>query len=175
MPTWRVHIFMGICITALFVYVITLIDLWYLFIKDNQIQFLFWFHAGFICILGSLLPDYDYRKTKIRHALGPVLGLFIIMSYVYLNLSDLSNIDLDLFLILLFAFFIIPSFFGFVFPFRHHGKMHSFSAAVLYVLIWMLLELLVFQMTPLQSGIIGLFGFIGYSSHLLLDLDLKLY
>ncbi len=174
MPSWRVHVFIGASLSVILLYAFYHLDLWYLFISENQLQFLFFFHCCFIGILGSVAPDFDYRNTRIRHALGPCLGLFIIISYVYINLPDLTKIDPNLIIILLIAFFVIPFLFGLVFPFRHHGKLHSISAACLFVLIWMCVELLIFKMSIIQTSIIGLFGFVGYSSHLLLDLDLKL-
>ena len=87
MPSWRVHVFVGIILTIIMLYACYYIGLWYLFIENNQVQFLFVLHSCFILILGSVLPDFDYRKTRIRHALGPMLGLFIIVSYIYLNLK----------------------------------------------------------------------------------------
>ena len=173
MPSWRVHVFIGISLTILLTYVCHSFKLWYLFIFEDQVQYLFWMHCIFVCMLASVLPDFDYRRTRIRYALGPMLGLFIIISYIYLNYIEPLKIDLNLILILMVGFLVIPFLAGLVFPFKHHGKLHSISAACIYFLIWVGVELLIFKMSPTAAGIIGLFGFAGYCSHLLLDLDLK--
>ena len=174
MPSWRVHLFTGILLAIFLIYICYIFNVWYPFVVNNQVQFFYLLHICFILILGSVLPDFDYRKTRIRHALGPVLGLFIIVSYIYLNLSKPFEIDLKLILILLLAFLIFPFLAGLIFPFKHHGKLHSLSAAIIYGLCWLCVELFIFNFSIPQAGIVAVFGFVGYFFHLLLDKDLKL-
>ena len=104
MPSWRLHIIFGILVTSLLLYACLRLDLDYLFIYHGQPQYLFLFHFAFVSMLGSLFPDFDYRKTKIRHMLGPALGGIIIISYLYLNRYQIITIDPMFILFLLFIF-----------------------------------------------------------------------
>ncbi|WP_455392295.1 hypothetical protein [[Eubacterium] cellulosolvens] len=173
MPSWRAHVITGSIIIVALVIVCYYLELSYLFVDQNQVQYFFCFHIAFVSILGSLLPDFDYRKTRIRHMVGPTLVGFLLVSFLYLNRYSLFTIDpvslLVLFIILILILFLL----GLVIPFKHHGRMHSVAAAVIYTITWLILELFIFDMTPLQAGVIGLFGFAGYFSHLALDLDVK--
>ena len=173
MPSWRVHVIFSILVTSLLGYACLRLGLDHLFINDGQIQYFFVFHLGFVSLLGSLFPDYDYRKTKIRHILGPALGGFIVISYIYLNRYTPAEIDPILILFLMFIFIVIPFLFGLVVPFKHHGKLHTIVVAIIFAIVWILIELLVFDLLKLQAIIIGLFGFINYSAHLLIDRNLR--
>jgi hypothetical protein len=51
--------------------------------------------------------------------------------------------------------------------------MHSGTACIIYAIVCFLVEYLVFDVSILQAGMIGGFGFMGFASHLLLDGDLK--
>ena len=173
MPSWRVHLITGALLSAVLAYACFYTGLGYLFVNQNQIQFYFVVNIGFITLLGSVFPDFDYRKTLIRHALGPVLAVFVVVSYVYLNRNNASSIN-PIFLTLLFVVFVfLPYILGLVLPLKHHGKLHSILASCMFCLLWLGLELLIFRMTTIQAGVIAVFGFMGYNSHLLLDLDLK--
>ena len=173
MPSWRVHLAIGITITALLLYIFHYLDLWHFFITDKNVQSIFWLHVWVVALLGSLFPDFDYRKTRIRHALGPILGLFIFSSIIYLNRYDLFSINPASLVFVLFLFMFLPFIAGLVIPFEHHGKLHSITAAVIFALFWFGLELVIFNISYIQAGLIGFFGFIGYISHLILDLELK--
>jgi hypothetical protein len=174
MPSWRLHVTTGIILTAMMIYGFFISDLWYLFIDQNQIQFFFIFHIVFISVLGSLMPDFDYRKTRIRNAFGPVLGGFICLSYIYQNNFEPSRINPAFLLVLMIVFILLPFIAGIVIPFKHHGKLHSILSAGVYSISWAGLELFIFSMSEIQAATVFLFGFVGYFSHLLLDGDLKL-
>jgi hypothetical protein len=160
-------------VTSLLAYACIRLNLDYLFINEEQIQLFFVFHLGFVSLLGSLFPDFDYRKTKIRHMLGPALGGFIVISYIYLNRNAPTEIDPILILFLMFIFIVIPFLFGIAVPFKHHGKLHTIVVAIIFAILWIVIELLVFDLSKLQAILIGFFGFINYSSHLLIDRNLK--
>lgn len=174
MPTWRVHVFTGVILTTLMIYGCYYFDYWELFIYKNQIQYFFWLHVWFIAILGSVLPDFDSSKTRIRHAFGMLMGAFIVVSLIYLHRFEPLNIKPISLIFIVLLFIIIPFLIGLVVPFKHHGKFHSVTAAAVYALVWLLLEFLAFDMTSPQAGMIGAFAFVGYMSHLLMDRDLKL-
>ena len=173
MPSWRVHVIFGILVTSLLAYACIRLNLDYLFINEEQIQYFFVFHLGFVSLLGSLFPDFDYRRTKIRHMLGPALAGFIVISYIYQYRTEPLKIDPMFILFLAFIFVVIPFLFGIAVPFKHHGKLHTIIVAIIFDIIWIVIELLVFDLSKLQAILIGLFGFINYSSHLLIDRHLK--
>jgi hypothetical protein len=174
MPSWRIHVTIGLCISILLIYICYYLDLSHLFVSDGEIQYFFVFHVCFISVLGSILPDYDYRKTRIRHSLGIILGSFVVVSIVYLYRTEPEKIDPIFLLFIMIAIVTVIFLLGLVVPFKHHGKMHSMSAAMFYGIGWIGLELWLFQMSILQAGVISLFGFVGFFFHLLLDQDLKM-
>ena len=174
MPGWKFHLTVGFILSIVLIYASFTLGYGYLFIEGWELQFFFIFHVGFITLLGSLAPDFDYRRTRIRNALGPVLGVFVVISFIYINRSELGDVDPTFVLVLLIVFILVPFLAGIAIPFKHHGRMHSISFALLYGLTWIGLEIIIFNMTFMQSAAIGIFGFLGYFSHLLMDRILKL-
>lgn len=173
MTSWRFHLFTGFLITVLLINICFITDLIQLFFHEDKIQYFYWFHICFVALLGSLLPDFDYRRTKIRHFLGLAIGLFLVISYLYLRRNELNKVDFESLLFVLIVIIVVTFLVGFAFPFRHHGKLHSGLAAILYALIWVVIEILFFDMTIQQAGLIGVFGWVGFTTHLILDRDLK--
>jgi hypothetical protein len=173
MTSWRFHLFIGSLITGLFIYFCLQTELRYLFISEGQINYFYWYQVGFVGLLGSLIPDFDFRKTKIRHFLGLVIGFFLIISYLYLRRNELDTVNPVSLMFALLVFIIVTFLIGISIPFRHHGFLHSVVAAILYALVWCAIEILVFDLSILQAGLVGIFGFIGYISHLVMDWQLK--
>lgn len=174
MPSWRVHLFIGIILTGSLLYLFHYFDLWHVFITKQELQYLFWLHIWFAALLGSLFPDFDYRKTKIRHILGPAAGVFIILSIIYSNRYEPLELEPTSLFFILLLFILIPFLVGLVVPFKHHGPMHSLTAAGAFALFWIGLELVLFNFSFIHASMIGFFGFFGYISHLLLDGDIKI-
>lgn len=174
MPSWRIHLIIGLILTASLFYIFYYFNLWQLLITNSKIQYLYLLHIWFISLLGSLLPDFDYRKTRIRHILGPVLTIFVVLSIIYINRYEPINLNPASLGFLALMFLFIPLLAGLVVPFKHHGKLHSVTAAIVFGLFWLGFELVIFNQALIQAGIVGLFGFLGYISHLILDWDLKL-
>ena len=85
MPGWKFHLTVGFILSIVLIYASFTLGYGYLFIEGWELQFFFIFHVGFITLLGSLAPDFDYRRTRIRNALGPVLGVFVVISFIYIN------------------------------------------------------------------------------------------
>ncbi len=173
MTSWRFHLFMGSLIMVLFIYICLQTELSYLFVMNDQIHYFYWYQVGFVGLLGSLIPDFDYRKTKIRHLLGLVVGLFLIVSYLYIKRNELDTVNPVSLMFVLIVFVIITFLIGISLPFRHHGFLHSVVAAMLYAMTWCAIEILIFDMSIIQGGLVGVFGFIGYISHLIMDWQLK--
>jgi len=174
MPEWRCHLSIGIILTAALVYASYSMGYGFLFIDEGNLRFFFTFQIVFISLMSSLVPDFDYRKTRIRNAFGPVLGLFIVISYLYLNRNDINTVSPSFLLVLLIIFILVPLLAGIVIPFKHQGRLHSISFALMWGLIWFGIEILIFEMNYIQAGGIGIFAFLGYFSHLLLDRILKI-
>jgi hypothetical protein len=174
MPGWRFHLTVGLILSIILIYTSFSFGYGFLFIEGRALQYFFIFHVGFITLLGSLAPDFDYKRTRIRNALGPVLGIFIVISFLYINRSELGDVDPTFVMVLLIVFITVPFLAGIAIPFKHHGKMHSITYALFYGLTWTGLEGFIFDMTYTQSAAIGIFGFLGYFSHLLMDRILKL-
>ena len=163
MPGWKFHLTVGFILSIVLIYASFTLGYGYLFIEGWELQFFFIFHVGFITLLGSLAPDFDYRRTRI-----------VVISFIYINRSELGDVDPTFVLVLLIVFILVPFLAGIAIPFKHHGRMHSISFALLYGLTWIGLEIIIFNMTFMQSAAIGIFGFLGYFSHLLMDRILKL-
>ena len=173
MPTWRFHLAVGVLITTFLVYFSYYLGILPWPINMNSSSILFWFHLIFIPLLGAVIPDFDERKTKIHRKLGLVLGGFIIISIIILKWNNTTMNDLTTFLFIIILFLLIIFIIGFAIPMRHHGSFHSVFAALVFTIIWIILELFLFSLSPSQALLIGSFGFVGYLSHLVLDRDLK--
>jgi hypothetical protein len=126
--------------------------------------------AGFAAVLGADIPDFDYRYTKIRHALGPVLGGFITIGYLYTKGTEASlEVAASIFISIVIAFALIG-----ILPLKHHGRLHSIGAACGYCIGWALISYYFFEINEMiWIVVIIIFSFCGYFLHLLLDLDLK--
>jgi hypothetical protein len=175
MPSWRLHLLVGTGIAVILIYACYYLDLHEAFFFGGQFQYFFLMQIWFVSLLGSLLPDYDYRRTMIRHSLGIILGVFIAFSIVYINRAEPGNIDPGFVIILVIMVAFTIFIFGLVAPLKHHGKLHSISAALVYSGLWMCLELFIFELTLIQTGLVGMFAFCGYFFHLVLDRDMKFY
>ena len=173
MPNWRFHLSVGAVLTVFLIYTCYYLGYWYLFVDSGKIQYLFWVHIIFVTLLGSLLPDFDERRTKIRRTLGWILGGFIIISIIIINYQNISINDLPGFLVIGLVFLILLIILGVVIPFRHHGLLHSVFAAFVFSISWFLIEYFIFDMLMLQAITIGTFAFCGFMLHLVLDKDLK--
>jgi hypothetical protein len=174
MPTWRFHLTTGALLTIFLIYLCYYLGYWYLFVDEGQIQLLYWIHIIFVSLLGSLIPDFDKRKTKIRRTLGLILGGFISISILIIYHQNISINDMPALFIIVVLFLVVLFIIGIVIPFKHHGILHSILAALVFALSWVLLEAWIFNLTPQHAIVIGIFGFLGYCSHLVLDRDIKL-
>ena len=132
MPSWRVHLTVGFILTGALFYGAYFLGILDYITSGYEFQFLYWIHLPFVTLLGSLAPDFDSGKTRIRYSLGPLLGIMVIFSYLYINASDITSIDPIFILTLLVLFIIVPLTAGFVIPFKHHGRLHSVSFGLLF-------------------------------------------
>ena len=170
MPGWKLHTYSGMILTVILVFTLySIIQSGY--VRIDKINYFALLVAGFAAVLGADVPDFDYRQTKIRHALGPVLAGFITFGYLYTKGTEASlETAASIFIITVIAFTVIG-----ILPLKHHGRLHSISAACGYCIGWALLSYYLFEINEyLWLAVIMAFAFTGYFIHLLLDLDLKL-
>jgi hypothetical protein len=170
MPGWKLHTFSGLIVTTILIMILyTALDSGIFGVPSIDLFAIM--VAGFACILGSLMPDYDYRKTMIRHIFGPVFGAFITFGYLY---TRGPKADLEFALVIFISIVVIFAIIG-ILPMKHHGKLHSLTAAAFFGLGWIILSIIVLELThPFWIAVIAMFAIIGYTLHLALDLDLKL-
>ncbi|MEM4707558.1 MAG: metal-dependent hydrolase [Candidatus Anstonellales archaeon] len=109
-------------------------------------------------VLGALAPDIDHDSSKIRKIIDfsfPILAFFMTYSY-------LKNINEMLFIYTLALIGIYHIIITYLKP-RHRGIMHTFIFALV-------VSIIIYFMFSLTAGILF---FIGYASHLVADLKLK--
>lgn len=115
--------------------------------KIFNLKFLEIISAAPILLIYSILPDMDTSSSKISSLLR-IVGLAIILVAVLFDLKILAIAIASILLILQFV--------------KHRKFIHTVIAGILFSL-----PLVYF------SHIIALFAFIGYSSHLLIDRQVK--
>jgi TctA family transporter len=170
MPGWKLHTFSGMIVTAILILIVySVINS--KAINVDSIDYFALVVAGFACVLGALMPDYDYRKTMIRHTFGPVFGGFISFGYLYTRGWE-ANLGTA---IIIFIVIVVCCAVLSIIPLKHHGRFHSITSALLYGIGWALISYFMFELDDVAwVGIIAGFAVCGYILHLLLDLDLKL-
>ena len=137
------------------------------------------FAAVISTVLGSLIPDIDHKKSKVRQGFR-WLVIISLMLIVYLSLSSYFDIKPDLttitaqgvmLLMLVFAASvfiaaIITMFIESLIP-KHRGPVHRIFASLIFsFLIYALAIFLGFE----NAAIIALWGFLGYLSHIFIDI-----
>ena len=100
-----------------------------------------------ILFIYSILPDIDVSSSKISHIFR-IIGLSIVLVAIFFDLKILAISIAGILLILQFV--------------KHRKFIHTVTAGILFSL-----PLVYF------SHIIALFAFVGYSSHLLIDKQVK--
>jgi len=128
--------------------------------------------TGFLCfvatIIGGILPDIDHDKStplKIMHFIFANLISFLVIYKYFTHLKVLEMI---------LIWFIINLLVGIVFYIfkkttKHRGMIHSIPTAFL---VWFLSSFILykfFNFDLFNSYLIGMFVFIGFIIHLLLD------
>ncbi|MBF0472682.1 MAG: metal-dependent hydrolase [Nitrospirae bacterium] len=135
----------------------------------------------FLCsgIIGGMLPDLDSKSSIPLRIVFNLSGIIVAFFMVF-RLGQRYSI-IELFIIWVGSYVII-SLLIFTFISRltvHRGLMHSFPAAALFLLLTVIICKRFFILTSEQSWMIGIFIFLGYLSHLILDdiihAALKLY
>ncbi|MEM3454961.1 MAG: metal-dependent hydrolase [Candidatus Micrarchaeia archaeon] len=167
MSNWMIHSIIGIILGILCIIINSGMD-------QNVL-----FAAVIATVLGSLIPDIDHKRSKVR-GIFRWLVLIILLSIIYLSISSYFGINPDLsallnaglamvltvFAISVFIASIITSFIESLIP-RHRGPVHRIFASLMY-------SFLVFASATFfgfgEAALIALWGFIGYMSHIFMDI-----
>ncbi|MCX8202325.1 MAG: metal-dependent hydrolase [Candidatus Micrarchaeota archaeon] len=167
MGNWIVHSIIGILLGILCI------------LTNSGMEQNVLFAAVVATVLGSLIPDIDHKKSKIRNFFRwlTIIALLII---IYLTLSNYFKISVDissilskdtavLFLVFAISVFIasvITSFIESLIP-KHRGPIHRIFASLMY-------SFLVFAAASFfgfsEAMIIAFWGFVGYLSHIFMDI-----
>jgi len=167
MVNWQIHSLIGIILGILCV------------IMNSGLNQNTLYAATIATILGALIPDIDHKKSKIRNVFRSLIFI-VLLFLLYLTLSNYFKISIDISLlaseniILLFLLFAVLVFISSIltslvesFIPRHRGPVHRIFAALLYsIIIFGVGVSLGFE----SVEIIALWGFIGYLSHIFLDI-----
>jgi len=167
MGNWQMHSLIGIILGVLCILLNSGLD-------QNSL-----YAATIATILGALIPDIDHKKSKIRNVFRSLIFIvFLFLLYLVVSNYFKINVDLSLlasenivvlfllFAILVFASSILTSLVESFIP-KHRGPVHRIFAALLYsIIVFSLGVVLGFE----GGGIIALWGFIGYLSHIFLDI-----
>jgi len=119
-------------------------------------------------IIGGILPDIDHDKStplKIMHfVFANIISFLVIYKYInHLKILEMIFIwvGINLFTALIFYIFKKTT--------RHRGMIHSIPSAFLFWFISSFIFYKIFDFSIENSYLIGMFVFIGYIIHLLLD------
>lgn len=148
---WKQHLAIGL----LFISPLILFLYFYF-----QLPNTFIFYGLFIGLFSSLLPDIDHKRSKIHRWIKTILFIVItITAFDYFNTGN----QLNALLTSVGTAFIITTALTFFKP-RHRGITHSMIALVL-------LGALTYYFL---GSLLAIVTALGYFSHLLADLELKL-
>lgn len=182
MPNWKLHLGFGFVLTC-FLVVVFLISGSAKIYTPSILALLL---GVFASILGSDMPDFDTRRSRIKYILGFLMGgyvafLYLIKATVEKGFPDVLK-DLGTFtsthILLAFAVFVgiivINTILWFL-PIRHRGRAHTVGAALIYGCFWGALSFGLFLLPPLDMVVVMTMAFAGYFAHLLLDGELKFW
>ena len=120
-------------------------------------------------VLGGILPDIDLHYSHPSRILFSLLGIVVAFLWVFSAENDLSIIELwgaGLGIYLFVRFPVWALFQNFT---VHRGSIHSIAVALLFCFIASALSYHFFAKSPFIAWLIGLFIFLGFILHLVLD------
>lgn len=148
----------------------------YVTLAANQWEAIVFLCAG---IIGGMLPDLDSKSSIPLRIVFNISGIIFSFLIVFGLGQDYSIIEL--FIVWVISFIVIRLLlYNIVTRFTvHRGLFHSLPAGVLSFFVSVIITYRFFNVSTEQAWMIGVFIFIGYSSHLILDdifsAALKLY
>lgn len=156
MALYKTHVLVGIASSFLLYY----------FLKElTEVSFGVMLLSLFFIYLGSVFPDLDHSGSKIHRDLTSFIILVVMGAVAYLFLPDEINLfSLTYFAVsVLFSGLAVYLLISSIKP-KHRGKVHSFEFGLLSAFIVGMISLFV-----LRSIIPGVFFFVSFLSHLLID------
>ncbi len=120
-------------------------------------------------VIGGILPDIDLHYSYPSRIIFSLLGILMAFLWIFAAENDLSITQLwaaGLGIYLLIRYPVWKAFNQFT---VHRGAVHSIIAALLCALLSVLLSFYIFHRAAFLSWFVGLFVFLGFILHLLLD------
>ena len=119
--------------------------------------------------IGGILPDIDLHYSHPSRLLFSVLGILFAFLWIFsaknqLSIVELWGAGLGIYLFIRFPLWALFNTFT-----VHRGVIHTVISAVLFCFLSAILSYYIFNKTPFISWLIGLFVFLGFILHLLLD------
>ncbi|MBW6451584.1 MAG: metal-dependent hydrolase [DPANN group archaeon] len=147
MPNYKTHLLFG------FLFFIALYAIFP--IANKGILFL----SALCLFIGSLFPDIDHKNSK---AFKTLRDLIIILFSIYIIVSLVNDVPLMLFM--LFVWFLSADKIILFLKPKHRGITHTFTSSIIFLIV---LSAIAFILNRNISP--GLFGFVGYLSHIIID------
>ena len=120
-------------------------------------------------VLGGILPDIDLHYSHPSRILFSLLGIVVAFLWVFSAKNDLSIIELWGAGLGIYLFVRFPIWTLFQNITVHRGSIHSIAVALLFCFMTSALSYHFFAKSPFISWLIGLFVFLGFILHLILD------
>ncbi len=120
-------------------------------------------------VIGGILPDIDLHYSYPSRIIFSLLGILFSFLWIFSAENDLSIVELWLAGLGIYLIVRYPVWKAFNKFTVHRGVLHSIIMAVLVGLLTVLLCFYVFTRPPFVAWFIGLFVFLGFILHLLLD------
>ena len=154
MPSWKAHIVFNLVFMTLFV----------VFLNQAGIieNFLISLSLIFLSSLASVIPDLDSTKSKVRDRFSMVLaGIIVLFIAIKLSIESISTGVIGFIVLYLILRFL---------PMKHRGVTHTVKFGLAFSLVFSLLLLFAFGGSFLEFFLYFAFIFLGYLSHILLDM-----
>jgi hypothetical protein len=120
-------------------------------------------------VIGGILPDIDLHYSHPSRILFSLLGIVAAFLWVFSAENHLSIIELWGAGIGIYLFVRFPIWALFQNFTVHRGSIHSIATALLFCFVAAAISFHFFSKTPFISWLVGLFIFLGFILHLILD------
>ncbi|WMP17790.1 metal-dependent hydrolase [Thiothrix lacustris] len=119
--------------------------------------------------IGGILPDIDLQHAYPSRIMFSLFGIVAAFMVVFSKKNDLSIVELWGIGLITFGMIRFPIWTVFHQYTHHRGSIHSLVAAVLFMLLTTAFAYHVMEKIPFMAWLFGLFVFLGFILHLLLD------
>ncbi|MEZ5453942.1 MAG: metal-dependent hydrolase [Thiothrix sp.] len=119
--------------------------------------------------IGGILPDIDLQHAYPSRIMFSLFGILVAFLLVFAKKSELSIVELWGIGLTVFAVIRFPVWMVFHQYTTHRGSIHSLVAALLFMFLTTAFAYHVMGEHPFMSWLFGLFVFLGFVLHLLLD------